>query len=134
MSSSLPPRDPALEKPQSQLSHGANLEQATRKVNRFAKRDPALYPLSIIVTGVLGVAGYFFFTKSTEPEPHRKLMSTGMVQPWDNASQHDTHPSSVAQFKYRYKTRDGHFEDAHPTLNQTVEHLKEHNAHKYRTA
>ncbi|WVW85253.1 hypothetical protein I302_107291 [Kwoniella bestiolae CBS 10118] len=130
--SSLPPK-------QSQpdphnLSHAGNLQQATKNVNRFAKRDPALYPLSIIVTGILGVAGYFFMTKASEPEPTRKLMSTGMVNPWDAQNKQDLGPSQTAQFKYRYKTRDGHYEDAHPTLNQTVEHLKQDASHKYRTA
>ncbi|WWD19360.1 hypothetical protein CI109_103819 [Kwoniella shandongensis] len=130
--SSLPPREPSAD-PHS-LSHTANLQQATSKVNRFAKRDPALYPLSAIVVGIFGVAGYFFFTKASEPDATRKLAQTGMVQPWDNAAKHDTHPSSVAQFKYRYKTRDGHYEDAHPTLNQTVESLKENASSKFRTA
>ncbi|WVF67680.1 hypothetical protein IAT40_002439 [Kwoniella sp. CBS 6097] len=130
--SSLPPRPNNVDP--HHLSQAGNLQQATKNVNRFAKRDPALYPLSIIVTGILGVAGYFFMTKASETEPQRKLMADGMVNPWDNKNQHDTHPSQVAQFKYRYKTRDGHFEDAHPTLNQTVEHLKQDASHKFRTA
>ena len=41
------------------LSQAAHIQQATQKVNRFAKRDPALYPLSAIVIGALGIAGYF---------------------------------------------------------------------------
>lgn len=41
------------------MTQAQNLQQATSKVNRFAKRDPALYPLSIVVCGMLGVAGYF---------------------------------------------------------------------------
>ncbi|WVO14591.1 hypothetical protein L204_102226 [Cryptococcus depauperatus] len=129
--SSLPPRDRVVD--QHRLSNAGNIEHATRKVNKFAKRDPALYPLSLIMTGMLGVAGYFFWKKSTEPDATRKLMASGMVNPWDSSEKLDTHPSSVAQFKYRYKTRDGHFEDGYPTLNQTVEHLKEGGAHKYRT-
>ncbi|WVR09315.1 hypothetical protein IAU60_006380 [Kwoniella sp. DSM 27419] len=130
--SSLPPR-PNNADPHT-LSHGANLQQATQNVNRFAKRDPALYPLAIIVTGILGVAGFFFMTKASEPEPARKLMSTGMVNPWESSDKHDTHPSQVAQFKYRYKTRDGHYEDSHPTLNSSMEQLKKDAAHKFSTA
>ncbi|WWC90370.1 uncharacterized protein L201_005303 [Kwoniella dendrophila CBS 6074] len=130
--SSLPPRQPQSDP--HNLSHAGNLQQATKNVNRFAKRDPALYPLSIIVTGILGVAGYFFMTKASEPEPTRKLMAEGMVNPWDANKKQDLMPSQTAQFKYRYKTRDGHFEDAHPTLNHTVEQLKEDAAHKFRTA
>lgn len=41
------------------MSQAANLQHATQKVNRFAKRDPALYPLSLIVAGGLCAAGYF---------------------------------------------------------------------------
>lgn len=41
------------------LSTAQNIKTASANVNRFAKRDPALYPLSIIVVGALGVAGYF---------------------------------------------------------------------------
>lgn len=86
------------------------------------------------MTGIFGVAGYMFWKKSAEPEPVKKLVSTGIVNPWDSADKLDTYPSSVAQFKYRYKTRDGHYEDAYPTLNQSMEHLKDNNPHKYRTA
>jgi hypothetical protein len=43
------------------MSQAANLQHATQKVNRFAKRDPALYPLSIIVAGGLCAAGYFLY-------------------------------------------------------------------------
>jgi hypothetical protein len=45
-------------------SQAANLQHATQKVNRFAKRDPALYPLSIIVAGGLCAAGYFLYVLS----------------------------------------------------------------------
>ncbi|WRT68731.1 uncharacterized protein IL334_005711 [Kwoniella shivajii] len=129
--SSLPPRQPQSDP--HNLSHTGNLQQATKNVNRFAKRDPALYPLSIIVTGILGVAGYFFMTKASEPDATRQLMATGVVNPWDNKNKHDVHPSQTAQFKYRYKTRDGHMEDSHPTMNHTVQSLKDDVAHKYKT-
>ncbi|ORY32148.1 hypothetical protein BCR39DRAFT_524347 [Naematelia encephala] len=112
--SSVPPPQPQAD-PHS-LSHAAHLQQATKNVNRFAKRDPALYPLSFIVVGALGVAGYFFMSKTTEVEPHKKLVRDGIVHPWDDASKHDTHPSQLAAFKYRYKTRQGHFEDADPAM------------------
>ncbi|KAL7424778.1 hypothetical protein Q5752_000462 [Cryptotrichosporon argae] len=129
---SLPPRLPN-EQPPHKLSTAGNVQQATAKVNRFAKRDPALYPLSAIVIGIFGVAGYFMMKKNTEPEPARKLMSRGVVNPWDSVDKHDTHPSQVASFKYRYKTRDGHMEDSHPTLNEDVRNLKDTAAHKYHT-
>jgi hypothetical protein len=41
----------------------------------------------------------------------------GMVAPWDETNKHDTHPSKVAEFKYRHKTRDGHYEDSLPTMS-----------------
>ena len=46
------------------MSQAANLQHATQKVNRFAKRDPALYPLSFIVAGGLCAAGYFLYVIS----------------------------------------------------------------------
>jgi hypothetical protein len=99
------------------MSQAANLQHATQKVNRFAKRDPALYPLSFIVAGGLCAAGYFLYvtsflpffsffllapnritlipsmSKTTSGETHTKLMADGVVNPWDNTSKHDTHPS-----------------------------------------
>jgi hypothetical protein len=100
------------------LSRTAHVQQATAKVNRFAKRDPALYPLSAIVIAALGVAGYFFTSKAAGTDlPERKLQQHGMVNPWDDSNKHDTR-SKVAEFKYRHKTRDGHYEDSLPTLNQ----------------
>jgi hypothetical protein len=99
------------------MSQAANHQHATQKVNRFAKRDPALYPLSFIVAGGLCAAGYFLYvtsslpffsffllapnritlipsmSKTTSGETHTKLMADGVVNPWDNTSKHDTHPS-----------------------------------------
>lgn len=49
------------------MSQAANLQHATQKVNRFAKRDPALYPLSFIVAGGLCAAGYFLYVPSSSP-------------------------------------------------------------------
>lgn len=49
--------------------------------------------------------------------PERKLQMHGMVNPWDDQNKHET-LSKVAEFKYRHKTRDGHYEDSLPTLNQ----------------
>lgn len=51
------------------LSQRANIQQATHKVNRFAKRDPALYPLSFIVVGAFAVAGYFLCVGSASQIP-----------------------------------------------------------------
>lgn len=41
----------------------------------------------------------------------------GLVTPWDETNKLDTHPSKVAEFKYRHKTRAGHYEDSLPTLS-----------------
>lgn len=78
--------------------------------------------------------------KTTEPEPHRQLMANGVVNPWDDTKGHDTHPSLVsirsvlhpltlpsrsqlAAFKYRHKTREGHYVDSLPTLNEVTVRL-----------
>ncbi|RSH85712.1 hypothetical protein EHS25_003853 [Saitozyma podzolica] len=121
--SSLPPRE----------HDRANIQQATHKVNRFAKRDPALYPLSFIVVGAFAAAGYFFMTKSAEPDAQRSLVRGGMVNPWESTDKQDTHPSAVAAFKYRHKTREGHYEDSLPALNEDVRNLKDQVQHKFHT-
>lgn len=41
------------------LSMQGNIKQASSMVNRMARRDPALYPLSFILVGIAGVTGYF---------------------------------------------------------------------------
>lgn len=33
--------------------------------------------------------------KAAEPEAHKKLMSSGVVHPWDDKAKHDTHPRWV---------------------------------------
>ncbi|KAG8904436.1 hypothetical protein FRB99_001771 [Tulasnella sp. 403] len=41
-----------------------------RMYNRFAKRDPALYPLAAVMTVTLGLAGWFvMIRKPTQVEP-----------------------------------------------------------------
>lgn len=44
-------------------------------------------------------------------------MANGIVNPWDDQAKHDVAPGSVAAFKYRHRTRDGHYEDSLPALN-----------------
>lgn len=44
----------------SKLSSVKNIQQGSSMVNRFAKRDPALYPLAFIMVGIAGATGYFF--------------------------------------------------------------------------
>lgn len=38
---------------------------------------------------------HFSWKKSAEPEPVKKLVSTGIVNPWDSADKLDTYPSCV---------------------------------------
>ena len=58
-------------------------------------------------------------SKATNTDgPERTLQMHGMVNPWDSTDKHETHPSKVAEFKYRHKTREGHYEDSLPVLNQ----------------
>ncbi|KAK4689635.1 hypothetical protein P7C73_g466, partial [Tremellales sp. Uapishka_1] len=130
--SSLPPRqnnaDPH------KLSTAGNLQQATNKVNRFAKRDPALYPLSFIVVGIIGVAGYFFMSKASQPEADKAFIARGsIVNPWDDKSKHDTHPSSVAAFKYRYMNKAGVMEDSPPAVSGDKLNISDATAHKFKT-
>ncbi|CAE6528349.1 unnamed protein product [Rhizoctonia solani] len=52
--SSLPPRPPAHE-----------AQSIPKHVNRFAKRDPQLYPLAAIMLATVGAAAYFLTAKPT---------------------------------------------------------------------
>ena len=45
------------------------------------------------------------------------MQQHGLINPWDDSNKHETR-SKVAEFKYRHKTREGHYEDSLPTLNQ----------------
>lgn len=44
------------------LSTASNAGKAASTVNKYAKRDPALYPLIIIVGGIFATAGYMLST------------------------------------------------------------------------
>lgn len=60
-------------------------------------------------------------TKATGiDDPAKALTQHGLVAPWESSDKHDT-AGKVAEFKYRYKSREGHMMDAAPTLSsQTV--------------
>ncbi|GHJ87706.1 hypothetical protein NliqN6_4108 [Naganishia liquefaciens] len=123
---SLPPKPNANEMPASQVGKtGATL-------NRFAKRDPALYPLLIVVGGIFCTAGYMLSNKATNVEPAKAFMRGNVVNPWDDESKLDVHPSQVAAFKYRYQNRQGIMEDAPPTLSSSVRQMAGPNSHKFR--
>ncbi|KAG8964861.1 hypothetical protein FRC03_001248 [Tulasnella sp. 419] len=62
---SLPPRE------------NAARQSLPRMYNRFAKRDPQLYPLAAIMVTTLGVAGYFLTVRKPAqvPEPGKNFTS-----------------------------------------------------------
>lgn len=62
-------------------------------LNRFAKRDPALYPLLIVVGGIFCTAGYMLSTKASNVEPSKAFMRGKVVNPWDDDAKLDVHPS-----------------------------------------
>ncbi|QRV71992.1 hypothetical protein RhiJN_00006 [Ceratobasidium sp. AG-Ba] len=55
--SSLPPRQP-----------GHEAQSIPKQMNRFAKRDPQLYPLAAIVLGTVGFFGWYFSRNPTTAE------------------------------------------------------------------
>ncbi|CAK9784601.1 hypothetical protein CC85DRAFT_270110 [Cutaneotrichosporon oleaginosum] len=118
----------------SKLSSVRNIQQASSQVNRMARRDPALYPLSFIMVGIAAVTGYFMMSKTTETGLDRSMQARGMVNPWDDESKHEVQAGQTAAFKYRYKTRDGHMEDGYPTMNVDVRKVKGDTEHKYHTS
>ncbi|EIM20941.1 hypothetical protein WALSEDRAFT_32937, partial [Wallemia mellicola CBS 633.66] len=44
-----------------------------RTFNKFAKRDPALYPLAGIIGGIVVVAGFFLTSKTDTTKAERKF-------------------------------------------------------------
>jgi len=84
--SSLPPRE---EGPKS----------AARVFNRFAMRDPGLYPLAGIMFVVFAGAGFFLATKGSTQDAAKKF---AVVQaPWEGSSSGSG--SRVEQWKSRMK-------------------------------
>lgn len=55
----------------------------------MARRDPALYPLSIIMVGIAAATGYFMMAKTTETTLDRSMQARGMVNPWDDESKQE---------------------------------------------
>jgi hypothetical protein len=99
------------------LSQASNAGKAASTVNKYAKRDPALYPLIIIVGGIFATAGYMLSTSSSAcrttindndtdsptscarwiasksgNDPARAFQRD-VVNPWDESAKHDVHPS-----------------------------------------
>jgi hypothetical protein len=124
--SSLPPRPNPNEIPAGQAG------KAGATLNRFAKRDPALYPLLIVVGGIFCTAGYMLSNKATNTEPAKAFMRGKVVNPWEDDSKLDVHPSQVAAFKYRYHSRDGSMEDSPPTMNSSLRTLAGPSSNKFR--
>ncbi|KAJ9100212.1 hypothetical protein QFC20_003956 [Naganishia adeliensis] len=114
---SLPPKPNASEIPAGQAA------KAGASLNRFAKRDPALYPLLIVVGGIFCTAGYMLSSKATNTEPAKAFMKGKVINPWEDDSKLDVHPSQVAAFKYRYKSREGNMEDSPPIMSQSLRTL-----------
>ncbi|KAG9102189.1 hypothetical protein FS749_013392 [Ceratobasidium sp. UAMH 11750] len=69
--------------------------------NRFAKRDPQLYPLAAIMLAVTATGGYFLAQKSQTHDPARAF---GQVTPaWEAHKPGD----NVSEWKTRFKTKRG---------------------------
>jgi len=86
--------------------------------NRFAKRDPQLYPLAAIMLAVTGTAGYFLMHKGQTSDPAKAF---GQVTgPWEAKD-----GGKVAEWKYRYKTQkqQGEMPNA---MNEQVRELNWH--------
>ncbi|KAK6341955.1 hypothetical protein TWF730_001439 [Orbilia blumenaviensis] len=60
-----------------------------------AKRDPELYVLGAIMTGILGAAGYYFASKPTTASSHEAVAQPRESMPW-----HSDDPN--AKYKYKY--------------------------------
>ncbi|QRV76884.1 hypothetical protein RhiJN_19729 [Ceratobasidium sp. AG-Ba] len=69
--------------------------------NRFAKRDPQLYPLAGIMLAITATAGYFLAQKS---QTHDAARAFGQVTPAWEAHKPGDH---VSEWKTRFKTRRG---------------------------
>ncbi|EJT98986.1 hypothetical protein DACRYDRAFT_24092 [Dacryopinax primogenitus] len=71
--SSLPPRE-------------QGPKTAGRVFNRFAHRDPGLYPLAGIMFLVFAGAGFFLATKSQSPDVAKKFAVVQHPSEWQNTS------------------------------------------------
>lgn len=71
--SSLPPREEGAKNP-------------ARVFNRFAKRDPGLYPLAGIMFVVFAGAGFFLATKSQTHDAAKRFGVAQHPTEWENGS------------------------------------------------
>ncbi|KAJ1310790.1 hypothetical protein OPQ81_009311 [Rhizoctonia solani] len=81
-------------------------------LNRFAKRDPQLYPLAAIMLAITATGGYFLAQKS---QTHDAAKSFGTITPaWEAHKPGD----NVSEWKHRFKTRRGTEGDLGTILTQ----------------
>ncbi|KAH7330712.1 hypothetical protein B0J17DRAFT_722394 [Rhizoctonia solani] len=81
-------------------------------LNRFARRDPQLYPLAAIMLAITATGGYFLAQKS---QTHDAAKSFGTITPaWEAHKPGD----NVSEWKHRFKTRRGTEGDLGSILSQ----------------
>ncbi|KAB5592995.1 Phosphatidylserine decarboxylase proenzyme [Ceratobasidium theobromae] len=92
---------------------GFEVQAPGSTLNRFAKRDPQLYPLAAIMLAVAATGGYFLASKSQNHDPAK---SFGTITPaWEAHKPGD----NVSEWKHRFKTRRGTEGDLGTILTST---------------
>ncbi len=86
------------------MASAATRKQASGAFKAWGKRDPELYVLLGTMSGIFGVAGYFFGRKGTNLEPEKNVLVAGGKEgertggmPWESDA-----TNSGADFKYKY--------------------------------
>ncbi|QRW19661.1 phosphatidylserine decarboxylase family protein [Rhizoctonia solani] len=91
---------------------GIEVQAPGSALNRFAKRDPQLYPLAAIMLAITATGGYFLAQKS---QTHDAAKSFGTITPaWEAHKPGD----NVSEWKHRFKTRRGVEGDLGTILSQ----------------
>ncbi|CAE6472595.1 unnamed protein product [Rhizoctonia solani] len=91
---------------------GVEVQAPGSTLNRFARRDPQLYPLAAIMLAVTATGGYFLAQKSQTHDPAK---SFGTITPaWEAHKPGD----NVSEWKHRFRTRRGTEGDLGTILSQ----------------
>ncbi|KAF8251323.1 hypothetical protein K440DRAFT_614407 [Wilcoxina mikolae CBS 423.85] len=78
-----------------------------------AKRDPELYVLAVVMSGIFGVAGYYFGRSPTSANSEEKSVNVHQM-PWQGAG------SSDSKYKYSDASTGGVPKDAPSALHAVV--------------
>ncbi|KAH8917369.1 hypothetical protein BT69DRAFT_1286749 [Atractiella rhizophila] len=107
----------------------ANYNKGGQNLKNAARRDPAVFPLALIMGTVFLGAGYFLTGKGWYSNTAEKHFAPA-VHPWEakDGEEHDRIKDKISAFKYKYRDAEGNLVDAPTASQREVYPVKEHPA------